>query len=92
MNVNEYFDGKVKSIGFTNSEGRVTSGVMQEGDYEFGTTEKELMKVVSGTMQVKLPGEGNFRAVAAGQEFRVDANEKFQVRVDEPTAYLCFYS
>ncbi|EMI58502.1 pyrimidine/purine nucleoside phosphorylase [Rhodopirellula sallentina] len=92
MNVNEYFDGKVKSIGFTNSEGRVTSGVMQEGEYEFGTTEKELMKVVSGTMQVKLPGEGSFREVPAGQEFRVDANEKFQVRVDEPTAYLCFYS
>ncbi|EMI46312.1 protein containing DUF1255 [Rhodopirellula sp. SWK7] len=92
MNINEYFDGNVKSIGFTNSEGRVTSGVMAAGNYEFGTSEHELMKVVSGTMEVKLPGSDAFKAISAGQQFEVDANKTFQVRVGEPTAYLCFYS
>jgi len=27
MNVNEYFDGKVKSIGLSNNEGKATVGV-----------------------------------------------------------------
>ena len=51
MQVNEYFDGNVKSIGFENSEGRATAGVMAVGDYEFGTSENELMKIVSGSLQ-----------------------------------------
>ncbi|TWU16716.1 pyrimidine/purine nucleoside phosphorylase [Allorhodopirellula heiligendammensis] len=91
MNVNEYFDGNVKSIGFENSEGRVTSGVMAAGEYEFGTSENELMKVVSGTLSVQLPGQDSFEDFSTGQEFKVAANKKFQVRVSEPTAYLCFY-
>lgn len=91
MNVNEYFDGNVKSIGFENSEGRVTSGVMAVGEYEFGTSEHELMKVVSGAISAKLPGAPGFVKFSTGQQFEVEANQKFQVRIEEPTAYLCFY-
>ncbi len=91
MIVNEYFNGSVKSIGFENSEGRVTCGVMEIGEYEFGTREHELMKVVSGTLSVKLPGEEAYKDFSTGQNFEVAANLKFQVRVNEPSAYLCFY-
>lgn len=91
MNVNEYFNGNVKSIGFENSEGRITSGVMAVGEYEFSTSENELMKVVSGAMSAKLPGQDAFQKFAPGQEFEIPANMKFQVSVSEPTAYLCFY-
>ena len=91
MQVNEYFDGNVKSIGFENSEGRVTAGVMAIGEYEFGTSEPERMKVVSGELIVKLPGETEFSSYPAGQEFNVAAGEKFQLRVEQATAYLCFY-
>jgi len=91
LNVNEYFDGAVKSIGFENTEGRVTAGVMNVGDYEFGTSEDELMKVVSGELIVKLPGSDNFESFKTGSEFRVAANQKFQVKVEQTTAYLCFY-
>ncbi|WP_146403594.1 pyrimidine/purine nucleoside phosphorylase [Planctomycetes bacterium CA13] len=92
MKVNEYFDGNVKSIGFENSEGRVTSGVMAVGEYEFGTSENELVKVVSGELIVKLPGEPDFQSFKTGSEFRVAANQKFQLKVKQATAYLCFYS
>ncbi|MCM2373193.1 pyrimidine/purine nucleoside phosphorylase [Aporhodopirellula aestuarii] len=92
MEVNEYFDGNVISIGFSNSEGRITSGVMAAGEYEFGTSEHERMKIVSGRMDAKLPGKDDFATFSAGQEFEVEANARFQVRVVEPTAYLCFYS
>jgi uncharacterized protein YaiE (UPF0345 family) len=91
MKVNEYFDGKVMSIGFENAEGRATAGVMQAGDYEFGTSETEHMKVVSGSMNVRLPGETEFKTYATGSDFHVNANVKFDVQVKTPTAYLCFY-
>ena len=91
MKVNEYFDGNVTSIAFENSEGRATAGVMATGEYEFGTSENEWVKVVSGELQVKLPGEDVYQSFPAGTDFRVAANEKFQLKVPQPTAYLCFY-
>lgn len=91
LSVNEYFDGTVKSIGFENSEGKVTSGVMAPGEYEFGTSEDELMKVVSGELKVKLPGSEEFKSFPAGTEFSVAANQSFQLKVEQATAYLCFY-
>lgn len=92
MKVNEYFDGNVKSIGFNNSEGKITSGVMAPGEYEFGTTEHELVRVVSGELKVKLPGEKTYKSYGVGAEFEVDANQKFQLIVEQASAYLCFYT
>ncbi len=92
MKVNEYFDGNVKSIGFENSEGKITSGVMAPGEYEFGTTEHELVRVVSGELKVKLPGEELYKPYGVGAKFEVDANQKFQLIVEQASAYLCFYS
>ena len=91
LQVNEYFDGKVKSIGVNNGDGKATIGVMAIGEYEFGTSENELMKVVSGSMQVKLPGESEFQSYQGGSEFRVAANEKSQLKVEQETACICFY-
>ena len=91
MKVNEYFDGNVKSIGFENEEGRITSGVMAPGQYEFGTTEHERVKVVSGELKVQLPGSESYEPYGVGDEFQVAANQKFQLNVEQATAYLCFY-
>ena len=91
LTVNEYFDGAVKSIGFDNADGKVSSGVMAVGEYEFGTSEDELMKVISGELVVKLPGSDEWQAFPGGTEFNVAANQSFLVKVEQPTAYLCFY-
>ncbi|MFW1676535.1 pyrimidine/purine nucleoside phosphorylase [Pontibacter sp. JAM-7] len=91
LNVNEYFDGTVKSIGFENRDGRVTAGVMAAGNYEFGTSENELMKVASGELLVKLPGSETFESFPSGSEFKIAANQTFQLQVKEPTAYICIY-
>ncbi|HKI62665.1 MAG TPA: pyrimidine/purine nucleoside phosphorylase [Mariprofundaceae bacterium] len=88
---NEYFDGKVKSIAFATDEGPATVGVMAEGEYEFGTSSKEIMSVISGLLQVKLPGSDNWSTIGAGEQFVVEANQKFGVRVKGQAAYLCLY-
>lgn len=89
--VNSYFDGKVKSIGFNTATLPATVGVMVPGDYEFGTSQKEVMTVVSGALTVKLPGSSEWQTFNAGASFTVAANEKFQLQVAVDTAYLCTY-
>ncbi len=91
LQVNEYFDGKVKSIAIQTAEGPATVGAMAIGEYEFGTSQKELMTVTSGKLTVKLPGANDWREYKANETFTVEANQKFQVRVSEETSYLCFY-
>ena len=89
--VNEYFDGKVKSLAFETGEGSATIGVMAAGEYEFGTSTLEFMKVTSGKLTVKLPGSPEWRDFSAGETFKVEANQKFQLRVETDSSYLCLY-
>ncbi len=88
---NEYFDGKVKSIAFTSNEGPATIGVMAAGEYEFGTATKEIMSVVSGAMEVKLPGSDEWQVMNQGSSFEVGKDTKFGVRTTSETSYLCLY-
>ena len=89
--VNEYFDGKVKSLAFTAADGPATVGVMAPGEYEFGTSTLEIMSVVSGTLTVRLPGSDAWKDCRAGESFTVEAGKKFQLKVAADAAYLCLY-
>lgn len=89
--VNEYFDGKVKSLAFKNNEGEVTSGVMAPGEFEFGTSTVEYMTVISGELVVQLPGETGWKSYKPFETFMVEKNKKFKVKVKEQSAYKCVY-
>lgn len=91
LKVNEYFDGNVKSIGFQTKTLPATVGVMAIGEYEFGTSQKETVQVVSGALKVMLPDESDWKTFTDGEVFVVDANQKFQLVVTVETAYLCLY-
>lgn len=89
--VNEYFDKKVTSMAFQTSTLPATVGVMDIGEYEFGTSEFETMTVVSGQLVVLLPEQTQWQTFNKGDVFTIEANLKFQVKVKEQTAYLCLY-
>jgi uncharacterized protein YaiE (UPF0345 family) len=89
--VNDYFEGKVKSIALTTADGPATIGVMAKGEYEFGTSTVEYMTVVSGKLIVKLPGETEWKEFVKNETFIVAANAKFQLVVPEDSSYLCLY-
>jgi len=91
VQVNEYFNGKVKSLTVTIPGGKQTVGVMEPGEYEFGTGAKEVMRVMAGSLTVKLPGKSEWLDFPAGNKFEVPANSKFQLKVSVDTAYLCEY-
>jgi len=89
---NEYFSGKVKSIGFTSSStGRASVGVMEPGEYTFGTAQSEEMTVISGALHVLLPGETEWKTYEAGQLFNVPGHSEFHLQVADTTTYLCRY-
>ena len=89
--VNQYFNDRVTSIAFQTTSKPATVGVMSVGEYEFGTSEFETMTVVSGALTVKLPDTDDWQIFNAGEQFNVDANKSFGVKVDVETAYLCTY-
>ena len=89
--VNEYFGGNVKSLSLTGTTGKETVGVMAPGEYEFSTSQRELMSIISGALVVKLPDSDVFEPFYKGDMFEVPANTKFQLKVYVDTAYLCQY-
>ncbi len=91
FNVNEYFDGKVKSLAFENNDGALTIGVMATGDYEFGTSTVEFMTVTSGKMTILIDGETEWKTYNEFETFRVEKDSKFKVKVEESTSYRCAY-
>jgi purine/pyrimidine-nucleoside phosphorylase len=91
VKVNDYFQSRVKSLSFSTPDGPATVGVMAPGEYEFGTSKKEAMRIISGAMSVKLPGSDRWQDFKAGETFVVEKNKKFQLKVSADVAYLCLY-
>lgn len=89
--VNEYFDGKVKSVAFNTSECPATIGVMAAGEYEFGTATIEYMTVTSGILHVLLPGETTWKSYEPFSTFIVAKGVKFRVKAEGDVSYLCLY-
>ncbi|OEF96995.1 pyrimidine/purine nucleoside phosphorylase [Desulfuribacillus alkaliarsenatis] len=89
---NVYFDGKVTSraVLFPNGE-KKTLGIMMPGEYEFGTSEKEIMEILAGDLEVQFPGDDSWIHITGGQSFEVPANASFKLKIKELTDYCCSY-
>ena len=88
---NIYFDGKVTSRTVLFPDGsRKTLGVMLPGEFTFNTAEKELMEIISGDLEVLLPG-ADWQTIRGGESFAVPANASFQLKVREITDYCCSF-
>ena len=89
---NVYFDGNVTSRSIIFADGsRKTLGVMLPGEYEFNTSEKEIMEILAGDLDVLLPGAVEWRAVRDGETFEVAAHSSFKLRVRKLTDYCCSF-
>ncbi len=86
---NRYFEDKVQSVGFQRNGRRATVGVIDVGEFHFGTEAPERMTVISGELLARLPGETAFRPFPAGTTFEVPGKSGFDVRAVAPAAYLC---
>jgi hypothetical protein len=89
---NIYYDGKVTSRTLKFEDGSIKSlGIMLPGEYTFGTGDAEIMEIMSGELDVKLPGEENFKTLSTPCSFNVPANSSFDLVIKTPTDYCCSY-
>jgi len=89
---NIYFDGKVTSRTVLFGDGsKKTLGVMLPGEYEFSTGDREVMEILSGELEVLLPGSEDWKRIEGGTSFEVPANSKFGLRVKTLTDYCCSF-
>lgn len=88
---NLYFEGKVSSRTLLFSDGtKKTLGIMQPGEYEFSTSVKEEMEIVSGHLEYKVAGE-EWKTINEQGVFYVPANETFLVKAQTVVDYCCSY-
>ncbi|MCP4213120.1 MAG: pyrimidine/purine nucleoside phosphorylase [bacterium] len=90
IKVNEYFDGNVKSLADELKGETFSVGIIEPGEYTFGTATEELMEVTHGQMDVDLP-DGSKITCKKGESFTVPANKEFKATATEPVSYLCIY-
>jgi len=89
---NVYFNGGVTSRTILFKDGtKKTLGIMQPGEYEFSTGDKEIMEIFSGELDILLPGEKTWRPVKGGEAFDVPAQSKFTMKVKTVTDYCCSF-
>lgn len=89
---NFYFDGKVTSrtIFLENGE-KQTLGIMMPGEYTFDTKEAEIMEMMSGELEIRLPNETEFKTLNTPESFNVPANSEFDLKIKTVTDYCCSY-
>lgn len=89
---NVYFNGGVTSRTIIFDSGcKKTLGVMMPGDYEFNTGSAELMEILSGDLDVLLPGADSWQTIKGGESFEVSANAAFKLKVKSLTDYCCSF-
>ncbi|MGB9521363.1 MAG: pyrimidine/purine nucleoside phosphorylase [Anaerolineales bacterium] len=89
---NVYFGGKVTSRTVLFPDGsHKTLGFMLPGEYEFNTAAREVMEILSGSMEVLLPEKADWQTFEAGDVFEVPPNSSFKLKLHEAVDYCCSY-
>jgi uncharacterized protein YaiE (UPF0345 family) len=89
---NIYYDGKVTSRSIILEDGSKQSlGIMQIGEYTFATQEAEIMEIMSGELEIRLPNESEFKTLTTPETFEVPANSSFELKIHSVTDYCCSY-
>ena len=88
---NIYYDGKVTSRTVNLADGSTQSlGIMLPGEYTFGTNEAEIMEMMSGELEIRLPDE-EWKTLNTPETFNVPANSSFDLKIKTPTDCCCSY-
>ena len=90
INVNEYFDDKIKSLGFELHGTQYTAGVMLPGDYSIDTQKEEHITLTVGEFEIR-PPDSDWKTAQIGDTIVIPATSTFDVKVSEPVSYICMY-
>ena len=89
---NIYFDGQVTSRTIIQADGsKKTLGIMNPGQYAFGTQLAEHMEILAGEVEVTFTDDSNIEIIKGGEYFEVPTNSEFNIKVNTVTDYCCTY-
>jgi len=90
IKVNEYFAGKIKSLGFELHGTQYTAGVLLPGTYSIDTEKEEHITLTVGEFEIR-PPDSDWKTAQIGDTIVIPANSTFDVKVSEPVSYICMY-
>jgi uncharacterized protein YaiE (UPF0345 family) len=90
INVNEYFEGRIKSLGFELKGTPYTAGVVLPGEYTIETEREERITVTVGEFEVRPPGS-DWKTLGMGDTIVIPSNTSFELKLKEPASYICMY-
>ncbi|SFV86360.1 conserved protein of unknown function [hydrothermal vent metagenome] len=89
---NIYFDGNVTSRIVEFADGsKKTLGIMMPGEYEFSTSDNELMEIQAGEIEILLSGESKWQTFTKDTSFEVPKDSSFKLKVKTVVDYCCSY-
>ncbi|MDX8386288.1 MAG: pyrimidine/purine nucleoside phosphorylase [Gallionella sp.] len=88
-----YFDGRCVSHTVLFADGtRKTLGVIMPGSQlTFNVNVPELMEITSGSCQIKIGNEPEYKTYSEGDKFSISANGHFMIDTKEVVNYVCSY-
>jgi uncharacterized protein YaiE (UPF0345 family) len=90
INVNEYFEGRIKSLGFELKGTPYTAGVLLPGEYTIDTEKEEHITATVGEFEIRPPGS-DWKTTAIGDTIVIPSNASFELRLKESASYICMY-
>ena len=90
INVNEYFEGRIKSLGFELKGIPYSTGVILPGEYAIDTEKEEHITVTLGSFEIRPPGS-DWKTVQIGDTVVIPANATFDLKISETASYICMY-
>ena len=91
---NVYFDGRCVSHAFILPSGEKKSAGVVLGPCElnFGTAAAEIMSCVGGSCEYKLKNTDAWVRCGEGEEFSIEGDSSFDIRVEGQFHYVCSYA
>jgi uncharacterized protein YaiE (UPF0345 family) len=90
IKVNEYFAGKIKSLGFELHGTQYTAGVILPGEYSIDTEKEEHITLTVGGFEIR-PPDSDWKTAQIGDTIVIPANSTFDAKASKPVSYICMY-
>jgi uncharacterized protein YaiE (UPF0345 family) len=90
IKLNEYIEGKVKSLSFEINGVEYTTGVMVPGEYSFNTKKEEHITVTVGEFEIRRHGT-DWKRMRSGETIVIPASSTFDLKISKAASYVGMY-
>ncbi|NOX86494.1 MAG: pyrimidine/purine nucleoside phosphorylase [Chlorobi bacterium] len=86
----KYHGDRVQSLTYDDGKLAFSIGIIAPGEYEFGSIKKEIFTVTHGEISAWYEG-GAWTIASQGKGFEVPGHKNFKLKVEQVSAYICYY-